>query len=266
MNIIKQKFLNTIVSFICCMILLGCQSNKEVETPIEERETIEIAILMPLTGDNAVIGQQYNKLIKIGIEDSLQSYAHVTSYDGSDEKQVTAAIDKIIDRETKIILGPLSANLTAIVVSKVRQHDILVITMSNNPVLADTDLFVFGHAPLKQLTKIINYFCNKEYSYFFALLPDTQHSKNINQIIQDTLTQKNAYLVRSEFYSNLPESINDAVSNILNNVENLNEQEDISKKAVIYISGDSGNINLLFDSINKYNLDKKAVMVSSRIN
>lgn len=261
MNIIKQKFLNTIVSFICCIILLGCQSNNEATKPIERGQIIEIAILMPLTGDNAAIGQQYNKLIKMGIEDGLESYIHVTSYDGSDERQITAAMDKIIERKTKIILGPLFANLTAMVANKAKEHDIIVITMSNNPALANTDLFVFGHTPLKQLTKIINYFVNNDYSHFFALLPENQHSKNTNQIIQDLLTQKNAYLVRSEFYSNLPESINKSVANISSKVDNLNEQEDISKKAVIYISGDSKNMNLLFDSINKYNLDKKAILI-----
>lgn len=261
MNIIKQKFLNTIVSFICCIILVGCQSNREVATPLERQKTIEIAILMPLTGDNAALGQQYNKLIKIGIEDGLQSYVHVTSYDGSDEKQIAAAMDKIIERKTKIILGPLSANLASMIANKAKAYDIIVITMSNNPVLADTEFFVFGHAPLKQLTKIINYFVNNDYSHFITLLPEGQNSKATNQIIQDLLIQKNAYLVRSEFYSNLPESINKAVANISKRVDNLNEQEDVSKKPVIYISDDSKNMNLLFDSISKYNLDKKAIIV-----
>ena len=195
MNIIKQKFLNTIVSFICCIILLGCQSSEEVVKSAEIQKTIEIAILMPLTGDNAALGQQYNKLIKIGIEDALQSYVHVTSYDGSDEKEITAAMDKIIERKTKIILGPLYSNLAAIVANKAKAHDIIVITMSNNPALADTEFFVFGNAPLKQLTKITNYFVNNDYSHFVTLLPADQHSRNINQIIKDILIQKNSYLI-----------------------------------------------------------------------
>lgn len=264
MNIIKQKFLNTILSFICCISLLGCQSNKQITTEskiVETKKTIEIAILMPLTGENAVAGQQCDKLIKMGIEDGLQTYAHVTSYDGADEKQITAAMDKIIERKTKIILGPLYSNLASIVANRAKAHNIIVITMSNNPALADTKFFVFGHAPLKQLTRIINYFVNKDYNNFIALLPAGQYSKTVNQIIQDILIQKNATLARSEFYSNLPESIDKAASNVANAIDNLNEREDTSTKTIVYISDDSKNMNLLFDSINKYYLDKKAIII-----
>ncbi|MDR0774058.1 MAG: hypothetical protein LBE72_01865, partial [Rickettsia sp.] len=96
-----QKFLKVTLSFICLVSLFSCQSNKEVVVPRAKevaRETLEVAILMPLTGEHSTLGKQYNQLIKMGLEDGLKTYVHVTSYDGSNEKQVLAAMDKILLR------------------------------------------------------------------------------------------------------------------------------------------------------------------------
>lgn len=258
-----QKFLKVTLSFICLVSLFSCQSNKEVVVPRPKevpQETLEVAILMPLTGEHSILGQ-YNQLIKMGLEDGLKTYIHVTSYDGSNEKQVLAAMDKILLRKTKIILGPLYSNLTSLIANKAKAHDIIIITMSNNPVLADKKLFVFGHAPSKQLIKIINYFADNDYKNFIALLPSGSHAQAINQLIQNILIQKNSTLVRSEFYANIPESIEKAVLTVSNSVDNLNEMEDTATKPVIYLSDDSKNLDLLFDSIHKHNLDKKAVII-----
>ncbi|KAJ6644895.1 putative tRNA-dihydrouridine synthase [Pseudolycoriella hygida] len=196
----------------------------------------------------------------MGLKDGLQAYVHTTSYDGSNEPQVRRAMEKIIERKTKIILGPLYSNLTSLIAAQAKAHNIIVITMSNNPALADTKLLVFGHAPLKQLTKIINYFADAEYKNFIALLPAGRHSHTVNQVIQNILIRKNSTLVRSEFYSPLPESIEKAIATVSASVDNLNEMEDTSTKPVIYIADDPTNVTLLFNSINKYNLDKKAVI------
>lgn len=262
---IKQKFLKIILSFIAIAFLCSCQTTRQ-QTPAREikapePETIEIAILMPLTGEHSVMGQQYNTLIKIGLEDALKTYVHVTSYDGADERQVLAAMDKIIARRTKIILGPLYSELTSLIASKAKDNDIIIITMSNNPVLADNKLFVFGHAPLKQLTKIINYFTDNNYQDFLTFLPSGQHSQTVNKVIQSIMIEKNTTLVRSEFYAHSPESIDKSALIVSNSVDNLNEVTDNLTKPVIYLSDDCKNLPLVFNSIHKYSLDKKATII-----
>ncbi len=263
MNNIKQKFSKVILSFMCLIFLFACQSNRKVATTSKYavQKTLEIAILMPLTGEHAELGKQYNELIKMGLEDGSKTSIHVTSYDGSNEKQVLAAMDKIVSRKTKIILGPLFSNLTSLIANRAKANNILIITMSNNPALADKKLLVFGHAPLKQLTRIVNYFANNDYKNFIALLPSGSHAQNINQLIQNILIQKNATLVRSEFYASVPESIEKSVLTVSNSIDNLNAIEDMATKPVIYLSDDSKNLYLLFNNIRKHNLDKKAVII-----
>lgn len=79
--------------------------------------------------------------------------------------------------------------------------------------------------------------------------------------MQNLIIQKNATLVRSEFYANLPESIEKAAGVVSATVDNLNEMEEVATKPVIYLSDDSTNIDLIFEAIHKYNLDKKAIII-----
>jgi hypothetical protein len=216
---------------------------------------------MPMTGKMAVLGHEYNQLIKLGIEDKLQTFVNLTSYDGADIKKLNEAMDKIIARKTQIILGPISSALTAFIRDRAMEHNIIIITMSNDPALADDRLFVFGHAPLKQFDKMMNYLLSNNYKNFINLLPQGPYALTMSQISLDMIISKNATLIRNEFYNNLPESINMAVNIVSDNVDHLNEIEANLTKAVIYISDDSHNLHLLFDSIHKLHLDKKAIIV-----
>ncbi|WPY00405.1 Penicillin-binding protein activator [Candidatus Trichorickettsia mobilis] len=260
MNIIKTK-ISYFILFIVVGILSSCQTTSDIPEPHAPVVT-DIAIMMPLSGADAVVGRQYNALIKMGIEDGLKgSHINVTSYDAADEKQALASLEKIIARKTKIILGPLYSPITSLIADKVKEHDIIVITMSNNPALADSKLFVFGHAPLKQLTRIVSYFLNAEAKHFIALLPAGQHAQTISKIIQEMAITQNSTLVRTEFYADNPESINKAVKIVEASVDNLNEMDDITSKPIIYLADDYKSLNLVFNSIHKYNLDKKAIII-----
>ncbi|AAU04190.1 penicillin-binding protein activator [Rickettsia typhi] len=257
---IKHKLL-IFLSFFCFLYLASCQIPKEGEIiiPKKGQKEIEIAILMPNQGPDGVIGKQYKDLIKMGLNDAVKSYIHVTSYDGSDEQNVLAAMDKIVTRKTKIILGPLYSNFTSLITEKAKANDIIIITMSNNPALAEDKLFVFGHAPLKQLIRIINYY-SENHKDFMALLPQGKYSQTISQVMQNILIQKNSSLSHTEFYEDNPESIAKAVRNISDNTDIINERSD-TIKPVIYLSDDPKNLNLLAESIHKYNLDKKAILI-----
>ncbi len=258
---ITRKFLICILSFICLTTLCSCNTVEEASLSPQKREPVEIAILMPIGGSQAYLGQQYNELIKMGLKDGVKTRINVTSYDGTDEKQVLASIEKIIKRKTKIILGPVYSPLASLIAKKAKENDIIIITMSNNPVLADENLFVFGHAPLKQLERLVSFFLDKNYRYFIALLPVGQNSIQTNKIIQDMVVRGNAAFVRQQFYGKAPEDIDKSVRIISDAVDNINENDQDSAKPVVYLSGDQQELSLVFSSILKYNLDKKAVII-----
>ncbi len=196
MNKIKQKLISCTLLLICSLSFVGCSTTTQQQEVLKAPSPVEIAILMPLSGENEILGRQCDNLIKMGLSDALKGGISVTSYDASNNKSTLDSMNKIIAKNSKIILGPLYSKTVELISGLAKEQGIIIITMSNNPGLADNDLFVFGHAPLRQNERIVNYFLDNNYKHFISLLPAGDHSQAVSVVMQNMVLQKGASLIK----------------------------------------------------------------------
>ncbi|MES2215049.1 MAG: penicillin-binding protein activator [Pseudomonadota bacterium] len=245
--------------FLCVLLLAisACQTNPPQHIPPK----INVAILMPLTGQDGVLGRRLASLMELGLEDGLQGQIDLMTYDASDEKSAQLMMDKIIAKKTKIVLGPLFSQIAYAIMPKVEAHNITVLTLSNNPAIGGGNMYVFGHAPMRQTERVVNYCINKGYRDLILLLPAGNYTKTMSNIIQDMALKANISPVHTEFYGDEPESIALSVAKISDIVDNLNEIEDNATKPVIYVADDAKVLELVFSAFRKHNLDQKALVI-----
>ncbi len=242
-------------SFICIILLsfllFSCSSNDK------KISKIDVAILMPTTGTNGDQGKRLSSIMAMGLEDGLQGHINLTTYDAPNKEVAQNMMDKIIKKKTKIVLGPMFAEVTASVIDKAEENNITLITLSNNPVLASSDIYVFGHAPMKQTERIINYFLSKDHQDIILLLPKTNYSETITNIVKTIASEKDAN-IHTEYYASEQDIIraSDEVAKI---VDKINEDPD-SLKPVIYISDQSMEIKSVLYALKDRNLDNKAII------
>lgn len=254
MNNILDKTLLCIILF--GFFLSGCQSTKTSEI----QHKANVAILFPLTGTDGEQGQRLASLVRLGLEDGLQGHINLVTYDAKDEQNTKLMMDKIIANKAQIILGPLLSKTTSYITSQAEKHNITIITLSNNPGLAMGNVYVFGHAPMRQTERVINYFLSHGHKDIILLLPSSNYAKTINAIISDLAIQFHGNVIHTEYYQNTPESIEKSISNVDKIVDDFNETADNTTKPVIYIADDQKALPLLFTSIAKHELDKKAII------
>ncbi len=261
MNNIKQKFTKLIISFCCLVALVACESrsNSSYNKNISNNTT-EVALLLPLSGENELLGKQYAGLIKMGLGDGATTKIKVTSYDSSDELKLKDSIKKILEQKTKIVIGPIYSKDTKIVSNQLKDKDVIVLSLSNDPTLADDNVFVFGHAPMRQIEQITNYLINNDYKNYITLLPAGRHSQTVSKIIQTIITNKDATLSRTEFYNNSDEDMEKALNIVSDSVDNLNEHDENLKRPVIIVGDDLDNLKKIYQIAKKFNLDKKAII------
>ena len=251
-------------------------------TPKQTKQT-EIAILMPLSGESAEKGKKLSKLINMGLRDGGASNFNATIYDSNGNFEEN--IEEIKKKKTNLILGPLFSEETSNFVMHAKQNDIITISLSNNPTIADKDVFIWGHAPFKQTQRLINYMLKKHYDKFVLLLPDNEYTNNMVEIFHKLLNQQGfgqqgfgqldfgqpdhnqqdyavgkAKLLAVEKYTLNPESIERAVKRTSKLVDEINEDPYTSSKAVVYLVAEPEFAFPVFDSLIHYNLDKKAVV------
>lgn len=260
---IKQKFTKFIISFCFLLALSACESssnNKNSKKSLSSNIVTEIALLLPLSGENELLGKQYAGMIKMGLGDGAKTKIKVTSYDCSDEIKLKESIKRILEQKIKIVIGPIYSKDMKILSAVIKDKDVIALSLSNDPTLADNNMFVFGHAPMRQIEQITTYLINNEYKNYVILLPTGRHTQIVSKIIQNIIANKEATLSRMEFYNNTDEDIEKAVNIVSDTVSNLNEQDEILKRPVVIVGDDPENLRRIYQFAKNFNLDKKAVI------
>ena len=260
---IKQKFTKFIISFCFLLALSACESssnNKNSKKSLSSNIVTEIALLLPLSGENELLGKQYAGMIKMGLGDGAKTKIKVTSYDCSDEIKLKESIKRILEQKIKIVIGPIYSKDMKILSAAIKDKDVIALSLSNDPTLADNNMFVFGHAPMRQIEQITTYLINNEYKNYVILLPTGRHTQIVSKIIQNIIANKEATLSRMEFYNNTDEDIEKAVNIVSDTVSNLNEQDEILKRPVVIVGDDPENLRRIYQFAKNFNLDKKAVI------
>ena len=268
MHNIKQKIVKFIISFVCLFFITSCDQVKNFSDfkNILGKNVVDIAILLPMTGPEAELSKEYAKMIKIGLSDGVKTKIRVTTYDSTNQAKLNASLDKILDSGTDIIIGPIYSEATKTVAQKVKDKSTIVLSLSNNPVLADKNVYIYGHAPMKQLEQITNYFLDHNYQNYIALLPAGRYSTTVSKILNDIITNREGTLARVEFYGSAPEDMAKSINLLSDTVDNLNENDLNLKQPVILVADDPATLEVLYRRAKYLHLDKRAIIAGdSRI-
>lgn len=256
---IRQYFLKIIISFVSLITLSSCGTNHDFSAHHKSTPT-NIAILLSSSEDDAHMSAEYAKMLKMGLSDGAKTSIKVKTYNYQNQEQLEESINKIFDQGTDIIIGAISSEDASIVSNKTRNKGTILLSMSNNPVLAGDKVFVFGHAPVRQLEQITHYFLNNKHQHYIALLPSGKYSDNISAILQDILENKDARLSHVKFYTDSEEDIARSVHAVSNAVDRINENDFNLKQPVILIADDKEPLKILYKNLKEHNLDKRAII------
>ena len=250
------NFIKVILGFVVAVMLSACASDAP-----KNMKVTNIAILMPITGQNAQLGQRLASMVELGLGDGLEGNIKVMTYDVAEESRIPMIVNKMKARGTMLVLGPIFSANAQVIIPQIEPYGITMITLSNNPALASSNVYVFGHAPMKQTQRMMGYMLDKGYKEYMMLLPASKYSSEMTAVVANMVAEKGGKLVQSEFYSDKQESIELAVQNIANAVQNINELDDASNKPVLYISDDSALLQRVVAALKEHNLDVGAVIV-----
>jgi hypothetical protein len=251
---------NLINLFSIAILIFSCKSVTTQSSYQKIPAQVEIAILLPLSGQHQQVGEKLNALVNLGLRDGAARNINITSYDVADAQGIDAVMSKVVAKKTNIILGPILSQDTTQIANIAKMHGITTISFSNNPAIADVDVYVFGHAPLQQSKRLIKYLSQNSVDNMILFLPDVRQSDGLAQIVTDILVQNKIALAKTEKYLLTPEDIDQKARSISLLIDTLNENPDNVAKPSVYISDDSDNLALIFNALAKYDVDKKAII------
>lgn len=156
----------------------GIQTTAPVERPPEVPDAAvlptdearhRIALMVPLSGDNAAVGQSIANATTMALLDTGAENLRITTYDTNEGVEAAAA--RAIADGNRLILGPLMRNNVGPILAAARPAGVPLVTFSNDTSVARPDVFVVGHIPEQSVARTVNFAVGEGARRFAALIP-----------------------------------------------------------------------------------------------
>ena len=122
-----------------------------------------VALLVPLSGSNAGVGQSIANATMMALLDSQADTVRITNYDTA--TGAAAAAQKAIAEGAQLILGPLLSEDVRVVAPIARAARVPVISFSN-------DTGVAGYPPAQSIDRVVDYARGRGVTTFAGLVPN----------------------------------------------------------------------------------------------
>ncbi len=157
-----------------------------------------IALLVPLSGTNAEVGQSIANATTMALLDTNADNLRITTYDTSAGAGVAAS--RAVADGNRLILGPLQRDNVAAVLAQARPADVPLITFSNDTSVAAADVFVMGHVPEQSIDRTVAFAIAQGARNFAALVPNGEYGQRALAALQRAVDRGGARLVVTESY------------------------------------------------------------------
>jgi ABC-type branched-subunit amino acid transport system substrate-binding protein len=153
-----------------------------------------VAVLVPLTGRDAALGQSILNAANLALLDSGGERIRITAYDTAAGGAVRAANEAIAEGNG-LILGPLLADDVRAVAPIARENDVPVIAFSNDVSVAGNGVFLMGFTPNQSIARVVSYARTQGALRFGALVPTNVYGERAAQAMTRAVEGANGNLV-----------------------------------------------------------------------
>ncbi len=160
---------------------------------------LQVAILLPLSGKHAALGQAMLNAAQMAVFDMGSSAFELMPRDtaGSPEMAATAARDAIASG-AKLIIGPLFAADVAAVKPVVQTSSVNMLALSTDASLAEPGAYVMGFAPAPQVQRVIAFAAHQGAQRFAALIPPGPYGKLVEKAFEAEVRQQGGTIAALE--------------------------------------------------------------------
>lgn len=129
-----------------------------------------IALLVPLSGSNAGVGQSIANATMMALLDAQADTIRITNYDTTNG--AAAAAQKAISEGAQLILGPLLSEDVRAVGPVARAARVPVISFSNDVGVAGNGTYLMGYTPAQSIDRVVTYARGRGVTTFAGLVPN----------------------------------------------------------------------------------------------
>jgi branched-chain amino acid transport system substrate-binding protein len=164
-----------------------------------DTERQRVALLVPLTGANAGVGQSLANATQLALLDTRNERLRVTTYDTN--LGAAAAAQRAIADGNKLILGPLLAADVRAVMPIARGAGVPVISFSNDAGVAGNGAYLMGNLPTQSIDRVVDYASSQGVTTFAGLVPNGLYGERASTAFLRAVEADGGKVVSLQIYS-----------------------------------------------------------------
>ncbi len=143
----------------------------EAGLPRDEARS-RVALLVPLTGSNAGVGQSIANATMLALLDTQTKTVRITNYDTAGPGGAAEAARRAIAEGAQLILGPLLSDDARTVGPVAKAARVPVISFSNDTGVAGGGVYLMGYIPAQSIDRVVDFAKDRGVQTFAGLVPN----------------------------------------------------------------------------------------------
>ena len=184
-------------------------------SPITSTGKVRIALLLPLSGRNAAIGQALQQAAEMSLFSSGGNELSLAAYDSGDSpQQAVEAYRRARTDGVALVLGPLFGSSASALAPAVHAGGANVIAFSNDESAAQPGVWIMGIAAPPQVRRVVDYSISTGIKRFAVFAPRSTYGQQMSRTLEDYVSQHGGTLVASESFDQGSGAIGDAAERL----------------------------------------------------
>jgi ABC-type branched-subunit amino acid transport system substrate-binding protein len=171
-----------------------------------------VALLVPMTGTNAGVGQSIANATTLALLDTKTDRVRITTYDTA--LGAAAAVNKALADGNRLILGPLLAEDARVIGPIAARANVPVVSFSNDASIAGGGVYVLGYNTAQSIDRVVDFAKDKGLTRFGALVPRGTYGERAGNALLRAVEQAGGTVVSMQSFDRSPASITAAVKKL----------------------------------------------------
>ena len=232
----KKNYCLFIIYFVFSNILIGCMSDiKDNYNNKTNYQKTKIALLLPIGSKNrelSYLGKSLRDATILAKEDLNNNSFEIKIYKTFGKtNEGFVAYRNAVKENNEIVIGPYLSTVTKAISKKFPFDNLKVISLSNDPTIVGTNIFILGDTIVNRANNLIQHAINNN-KYRFALINPTKYENSkLEKIIKNNIIKNKGIITFSSYYSK-------DINKISNTAEYIKQKLIDYKTDVIIFTGD----------------------------
>ena len=173
----------------------------DLPPPIYGDNTLRVALLLPLSGPRAALGETMLQAAQLALFDIGDNRIVLMPRDtGGTPQGGASAAQQAIDDGAQIILGPVFADVIRSAGSVAVQYRVPVVGFSTDRSVAGNGVYIMGFTPEEQVDRIVAYAISNGKRRFAAMIPEGAYGRTVLEALRKSVARRGGTMIQTETY------------------------------------------------------------------